>query len=384
MNEHTRMDPIQGRLIWECPKPFNLNSKVPDPDKIRTEFPHLIRFKDHWYCGFREALVHENHPSAKARVIRSTDGENWETVKLIEWDGADAGTPRFSITAEGNLMVASTLNFVSREPRADGYHYQLDRETLGMGFSPHTELEKDVACQSVTWLSSDGTDWSSAYACPSAVNTNRFNVTWYNGMGYSVTNALGINRTGSLHRTRDGKSWRLLLRDFVPADQADEADVAFTPDGTACCILRGSSATIAMLGIGKAPYYQEWEWKHPLVDWHGDGTVRPIRDVLRVALGGPTMISLRDGRLLAAGRTLPPTRPDGPWRVDSNDPDAKDDGRVVLFWVDPAKGVLTRFAEMDGTSYPGIVEHEGMIWTTFVAWWGEEPGIYLAKVPIEG
>lgn len=372
-------DPVKGTQIWKSPKPYN-PTNIPDPNKIRLEFPHLARFKGAWYCGFRESLIHDNHPSGKSRVIRSFDGKNWETVKLIEWDGADGGTPRFSITAEGHLMMTATMIFVSKEPREDGAHYQLDRKTLGLGLVPHSELEKDVACQSSTWITTDGENWGSAYSCPSAVNTNRFNVTWYNGMGYSVTNALGINKTGTLHRTRDGKSWRILCKDFVPDNQADEAGLAFTSDGTACCLLRGNSDSIAMLGIGKAPYYQEWKWKNPLVDWKGDGNPLPIKDVLRVQLGGPTIITLSDGRLLGAARSLPPERPDGPWRIDPSDNQGREDGRILLFWVDPEKGIFSRFAEMDGSSYPGIVEHDGMIWVSFCT--GDMTGISLANLKI--
>jgi hypothetical protein len=377
------MKMIHGKRIWKIPKPYNASSTIPDPDKIRIEFPDLMHFKGAWYCGFREAQIHENHPSGKARIIRSADGETWENAKLIEWDSADAGTPRFSITAEGHLMVNATLIFVSKEPRSDGYYYQLDRQTLGLGFVPYSDRETDVACQSATWLSADGKDWSSAYACPSAVNTNRFATTWYNGMGYSVTNALGKDRKGALHRTRDGKSWRCLLADFLPAEQADEADLAFGKDGTAYCLLRGNSATIAMLGIGKAPYYQEWEWKPLKVDWLGNGDARPIADVLRVQLGGPQIMCLNDGRLVAAGRTLGPARKDGgidPDRVNPDDPEGREDGRVTLFWVNPREGVLTGFAEVDGTSYPGMVEHDGMIWVTYGG--ADRSGIFLAKVKL--
>jgi hypothetical protein len=70
------------------------------------------------------------------------------------------------------------------------------------------------------------------------------------------------------------------------------------------------------------------------------------------SMGGPNMIRLRDGRLVGAGRALGPDR---------------DDGHATLFWVDPEKGQLTMFAEMDRTTYPGLAEHEGMIWVTFVS-----------------
>ncbi len=39
-------------------------------------------------------------------------------------------------------------------------------------------------------------------------------------------------------------------------------------------------------------------------------------------MGGPKIIRLEDGRLLGVGRI---------------------DGRVTLFWVDPEKGVFTKF-----------------------------------------
>lgn len=375
------MDPIQGELIWKCPKPFNLNSKIPDPSRTRLEFPDLIRFKDHWYCGFREADVHENHPSGRGWIIRSADGEHWERVMVITWDGADAGMPRFSITAEGLLMANAWLHFVSREPRDDGYFYQLDRSTLGLGLTPHSELEKDVASQSVTWFTSDGLDWGSAYACPTGVNTTRFHVVWHNGMAYSIANALGKNLGGTLYRSRDGKSWRTLKQGFTPDGQADEASLAFTADDTLCCLLRGNRKTIATLGIAAGPYYQDWQWKSPLLDWHGDGATRPIHEVLRVELGGPKLIRLSDGRLLGAGRTLPPERPDGPWRIDPGDPQGKEDGRIVLFLIDPKSAVFTRVAEIDGTSYPGLAEHDGMICVTYIVHWGDEAGVYLAKLP---
>jgi hypothetical protein len=369
-------------MIWKCPLPYNVSSTVPRPGHIRVEFPDLIRYRDHWYCGFRQAPIHENHPDAEAWIIRSADGERWEQVKVIRWDGADAGTPRFSITAEGLLMVNAQLNFVSREPREDGFHYQLDRATLGLGFTPHSEREPDVASQSATWLSDDGVTWTAAHACAQLLNTNLFHVTWHNGMGYGVANELGKNRGGTLYRTRDGRSWRVLAEKFVPADQADEAALAFTGRDQLVCLLRGSRQTPALLGTSDGPYYQKWTWREPTVDWSGDGRHRPIGEVFRVGLGGPKLVRLSDGRILGAGRTLPPERPDGPWRVDPGDPLGREDGRAVLFWVDPVNATFRQFAEFDGTSYPGVAEHDGRIWVTTID--ADRAGIFLASAPMAG
>lgn len=56
-----------GRVIWDL-------SRVPDREKTNLEFPYLIRFKDRWFCSFREGDRHGNDPSGRARVITSKDG----------------------------------------------------------------------------------------------------------------------------------------------------------------------------------------------------------------------------------------------------------------------------------------------------------------------
>jgi len=334
-----------GKVIWDM-------TRVADREKTRLEFPDLIRFKGNWYCAFREGEIHGNHPTGRGRVIRSADGESWESVALMEWEGGDVRDPRLSVTAEGALMLNTSIYFVSRQPRPNGSYYQLDQRG-----TPASDLEMNVARQSVTWLSFDGAKWSSAYACPSGVNSWRWNVTWHNGMGYSVAYT-GKDGAGTLYRTRDGKSWRVLKPEFFPDGQGNEAAFAFGENDTVYCLLRGGR-TQAMIGIGKPPYYQDWEWKDAGADWQGDGVARPGDDVLKGSVGGPKIIRLHDGRLLGAGRIR---------------------GRVTLFWIDPERAVFTKFVEVDGTSYPGVVEHEGMIWVSYGV--SDASEIFLAKIKV--
>ena len=344
---------IEGNRIWDI-------TRVADREETRFEFPDLIRFEGHWYCSFREGDVHGNHPSGRGRIIRSEDGTRWDTVALMEWEGGDVREPKLSITAEGRLMVNTSVYFVSKEPRADGRHYQL--EPIGTVLDiPYNDNEATVVQQSVTWLSSDGENWSAVHACPTGVNGWRWSVTWHDGMGYSIAHS-GKDIRGTLYRTRDGKSWRVLAPEFFPEGRGNEAALAFRSDGVACCILR-CGPTRAMVGVGKPPYYTEWEWKDSCVD-DGHGRRMPSDDFFRVSLGGPTLLRLRDGRILAAGRALSPGR---------------DDGHVTLFRLDADRAVLTLFAEAAGTSYPGLVEHEGMIWVTYGL--SDASALYLAQTP---
>lgn len=387
------MQTIRGELIWKCPKPFNESAFVPHPDKWRIELCDLIRFKDCWYCGFHEGMVHTSHPSARTRIIRSKDGANWESVKVFQWDAGDIREPRFSITAEGLLMVDSIVTFISKEPRgADAVRYRIATDALPPDHpdrkqpppveeyyqldSPHAPQSDHeaggVVHQSVTWLSEDGVSWSGCYACETGVNAGRWSTTWHNGMGYSSA-YIGKDSGGALYRTRDGKRWRTLKDNFFPAEGKDilnETTIAFTADNTACCLTRGSGqpgvapfCVPVIMGIGKAPFYTDWEWTVPRIEWAGDRRLAPPGELLTAPFGGPKMIRLSDGRLVATGRVLGP---------------GQDDGTISLFLVDPEHAILRRFADVWGSSYAGIAEHEGRIW---VACLGRDlEGIVLAKI----
>jgi hypothetical protein len=375
------MDPIQGKLIWKSPKPYNLTG-VPDPGKTRLELTDLVRFNGAWYCAFHEGPVHDSHPSGRAHIIVSSEGTTWEAAALMKWEGADIWDPRLSVTAEGNLMFHAAVYFVSRDPRPDGHFYQLDRADI-----PPNDRETDVALQSVTWLSSDGRRWDGPYACASGVNSLRWDVAWHNGMGYSV-GYYGKNRGGILCRTRDGKNWRALRENFFPDGQGNEAALAFGADDTAYCLLR-CGPNPAMLGAGKPPYYQEWTWTDlrvqvPPGEYCGyeQGGLLPSKDFFRADFGGPKLIRLADGRLLAAGRVRGPQRPGGPWRTDPGAPPGVEDGRVMLFLVAPDEATLVKIADIDGTSYAGVAEHGGRLWVTYVVWWDPEPGVYLAGMGV--
>lgn len=50
---------------------------------------------------------------------------------MLTWDAGPVREPRFSITADGHLMVHTSVCFVSKTPRADGNYYQLTRSSSG-------------------------------------------------------------------------------------------------------------------------------------------------------------------------------------------------------------------------------------------------------------
>jgi hypothetical protein len=79
--------------------------KIWDAGK-HNAFTDLIRWRDTWYCTFREAEGHVGG-DGKLRVLASDDGQKWESVALIGETGIDLRDPKLSITPDGRLMIVA-------------------------------------------------------------------------------------------------------------------------------------------------------------------------------------------------------------------------------------------------------------------------------------
>ena len=104
-----------------------------------------------------------------------------------------------------------------------------------------------------------------------------------------------------------------------------------------------------MLGTARPPY-TSWTWSD-----------------LGVPIGGPQMIRLPDGRLVAGVRLY----------------DKK--VRTSLGWVDPEAATFREFLSLPSggdTSYPGLVWHDGLLWISYYSSHEGKTSIYLAKVKV--
>src|SRR6476659_5273773 len=108
--------------------------------KIWDRAPHnaftdLIRWRNRWYCTFREAEAHVGG-DGKLRVLESADGQAWEPAALIAEEGIDLRDPKLSITPDDRLMIVAggsvylgTKTLKGRQPRvafsSDGREWTL-------------------------------------------------------------------------------------------------------------------------------------------------------------------------------------------------------------------------------------------------------------------
>jgi len=296
--------------------------------KIWDQAPHnaftdLIRFKDAWYCAFREGKGHVCD-TGKLRVLTSTDGQKWTSTGLIAREGGDVRDAKLSITGDGKLMLNGAVRAIKP---VDGKTHQ-----------------------SMVWLSGDGHAWGEGIPVGDP-NLWMWSVSWHKGSGYGIGYRCASPRFIRLHHTRDAKNWKTLADDIFPGGSyANESSLVFTDDDTCYCLLRrdGKGST-GQLGIAQPPY-TKWTWKD-----------------LGVKIGGPKMIRLPDGRFVAGVRLY--------------------DGKVrtALCWVDVENGRLTEFLKLPSggdTSYPGMVFLDGVLWVSYYSGHEGKKSIYLAKVKL--
>jgi len=279
-------------------------------------FTDLIRFRDRWWCTFREAKGHGGSVG-KVRVIVSDDGAEWQSSALIEQQGIDLRDPKLSITPDDRLMlimggsVYEGTTYRTRAPRVafskDGCRWT----------APEKLLAEDH------WL---------------------WRVTWHKGRAWSVSKMGegGNPRRGMLYRSRDGRNWEWITEFRLPENtwNASETTLRFTPDEELVALTRPH-----WIGTSKPPYRQ-WKWTK-----------------IEHKIGGPNFIRLPDGRLWAAGREYG----EKPTTVLA---------RMTRTTYEP---VLTLPSGGD-CSYPGMVWYQGLLWMSYYSSHEGKTSIYLAKI----
>lgn len=285
-------------------------------------FTDLIRHQDRWWCAFREGKGHVS-PDGAIRILQSSDGVQWQTAAHIVSTRGDLRDPKLCLTPDGQWMLTTAA---ARRAPDEPMH------------------------QSLVWFSRDGRDWSEE----SPIAERDFwlwRVTWHKGAAYGVgyrTNA--AQRGTRLYRSSDGRDWQTLVPEWFSEGYANESSIVFLPDDSACCLLRrDGEKNSAQLGSAASPY-TNWTW----------------RDLGR-NIGGPHMLRLPDGRMVAAGRLY--------------------DGKVrtALLWIDAEAGTAREclaFPSSGDSSYPGLVWHDGMLWVSYYSSHEGQSAIYLAKVKL--
>jgi len=288
-------------------------------------FTDLIRYQNRLFCAFREAAKHQVSPDGKIRVLASTDGRQWSSAALLASDLGDLRDPHLSITPSGELMLVAAIAF---NPGA-----------------PHRH-------QTFAFFSRDGSKWSE----PAPIGDPDYwlwRVAWHKNKAYAVGYpTLASGKPARLYHSTDGRNFQSLVSELDVPDAPNETAFAFLPDDTMLIDRkRGLNSKTAVL-LSARPPYTNWSW-----------------DDLGQQLGGPALLRLPDGRLLAAGRIHP-----------------EGGSRTALLWLDPAqkhfRQILVLPSKSD-TSYPGLVFENGELLVSYYSSHEGKTSIYFARVRLE-
>ncbi len=282
-------------------------------------FTDLVRFQNRWFCVFREGKAHVS-PDGALRVLTSTDGMRWESAALITSALGDLRDAKITITPDNRLMLSGA---VALTQPAEFKH------------------------QSLTWFSKDGAQWTE----PVIIGDPNFwlwRTTWHKKTAYSIGYDTTAEKFIRLYSSKDGKKFNTLVPRLFDEGYPNETSLLFLKDGTGLCLLRrdGKEAN-GQLGIARPPY-TDWEWKD-----------------IGVKIGGPHMLALPDGRIVAAVRLY-----DGAVRTS-------------LMWLDPEEGELKEILKLPSggdCSYPGLVWHNDLLWVSYYSSHEGKTSIYLATV----
>ncbi len=308
--------------------------------KIWDKAPHqaftdLVRFKNLFFCCFREGTAHVGGEGI-IRILISATGDTWVDYATVAEKGTDLRDPKLEITPDGKRLylicggsVYAGTELKGRRPR---YATSIDGKVW-------TPTQKLLAEGDWLWRTTvnpaDKKFYGISYNC------------------YPTTGGPAFEPEWSLksYSSADGSVWQLSSVMKVPG-QPNEATMRFLKDGSAVALVRREGGDKkGAIGLAKPPY-REWTWT-----------------ALPVPLGGPNFIELPDGTLIAGSRGFGKT------------PGA----HMVLYKMTPTS--LEPILELPSggdCSYPGLAWHEGFLHVTYYSSHEGKTSIYAAKVKLPG
>jgi len=292
-------------------------------DRIWDNAPHnaftdLIRFRGRWYCLCREGQDHISFDGT-LRILTSRDGRRWQAAAALAIPGVDLRDAKLAVTPHDSLMLLAGARAQTAPP----------------------------SFQSMVWFSRDGHTWTGPVTVAEP-NYWLWRVTWHKGRCYGIAYSCGNEHSTCLYSSADGKKFTPLVPNLSDRDYANESSLVFAEDDTLLCLLRRDPEQ-GLLGISGPPY-KHWRWLP-----------------LGVRIGGPHMLRLPDGRLVAAMRLYDTQL------------------RTALCWVDRQQGTLTEFLTLPSggdTGYPGLVWHKKMLWVSYYSSHEEKTAVYVARVKL--
>jgi len=321
-------------------KSLETSGKI-EVQKIWDQSPHnaftdLLRFKNKFYCTFREGPGHVSGPTGNARILSSLDGKNWQNIASFKLDGMDVRDPKLSITPDKRIMVlidVETYKDGKVETRKPYVSYS-DKNGENFSQPEPSKVDPKIAVKS---------DWV-------------WRVTWNKGTGYAIDYQPGAI---FLLKTTDGKYFENVSKIDIDGSP-NECTIRFDKNGKMYVLVRREEGDKkGVLAICDFPY-TTWQFRK-----------------LKFQLGGPDFIFLNDHTLLIGSRY---------YSADQVEQKKLNITKTAVFVTD-IKGNVLKIIPIDesggDTSYPGMLLYKNNLWFSYYSSHEGKTSIYLAKLSLD-
>ncbi len=293
-----------------------------------SAFPDIVRFNGAFYSSFREGTGHVPGTDGKARIIKSVDGKNWESVALLEKEDIDLRDPKLSVTPDNRLMVILGGSVYGKEERSkllNLYPHVSFSDASGSNFSTPEKVLIEPAASGRDWI---------------------WRVTWHKGVGY----AINYNKNGAeLLKTNDGKRYEKVSSLDIDG-YPNESTVRFDNNGNCYVLVRREEGDKMGVLAQSAPPYTTWNYKK-----------------LNMRLGGPNFIFHKKNNIIIGSRLYAP------------------EGASTAVFLADKDGAVKKTVKLPSggdTSYPGLLVYENKLWVVYYSSHEGKTSIYLAKIPL--
>jgi hypothetical protein len=307
----------------------------PEVKRIWATSPHsaftsLVRFNNAFYVTFREADKHVGGIDGKIRVIKSADGNNWESVALLEKSTVDLRDPQISITPDKRLMLS-----------IGGSIYDPQERMKLLGMNPQVSFS-DAAGKSFS-------EAEKVTVTPAGDRNWIWRVTWHKGVGYGLSY---VQNGLYLMKTTDGKQFERLNKLDIDG-YPNESTIRFDDKDQLYAMVRREQGDKMGIIAKSAPPYNNWTYQK-----------------MSLRLGGPNFLFFNKGKNLVVGTRLW-DEPGGPITgILITDLD----GKILKTFKLPSGG---------DTSYPGLQFHDGKLYVTYYSSHEEKSAIYFTSFPVK-
>ena len=249
--------------------------------------------------------------------MTSRDGKKWKSAALLESEGIDLRDPSLVITPDNNLM-------------------------LHIGASIY-EGKKHMGYKPAVVFTENGRKWSDFHYLDF---NNKW--PWHPFCDGKEIYVVAYGGGPSLYKSRDGKQYELIC-DFKLESFVNEAAILQKDNDTLMALIRRDGGNRqALIGKAASPF-TEWQWQE-----------------CGHYVGGPAMVSLPDGRVMAGGRSY-----------------IGGEAKTVIGTVtdEGFNPVLTLPGGGD-CSYPGMVWHEDKLVVSYYSSHEGKSAIYIARIRV--